>query len=78
LTFWKIQKSKKGCLPIGTTFTNDFEFVNTSKEIMLRSREISVNYMTPLGLHHIMARSHHWGPGPWLTGGGGEDWNATY
>jgi alpha-glucuronidase len=34
--------------------------------------------MTPLGLHHIMARSHHWGPGPWVTGGGRDDWTATY
>jgi alpha-glucuronidase len=60
------------------TFTNDAEFVKTSKEIMLQSHEILVNYMTPLGLHHIMARSHHWGPGPWVTGGGREDWTATY
>lgn len=60
------------------TFTNDAEFVNTSKDIMLQSHEILVNYMTPLGLHHIMARSHHWGPGPWVTGGGREDWTATY
>jgi alpha-glucuronidase len=60
------------------TFTNDADFVKTSKEIMLKSHEILVNYMTPLGLHHIMARSHHWGPGPWVTGGGREDWTATY
>jgi alpha-glucuronidase len=25
--------------------------------------------MTPLGLHHQMARGHHYGPGPWVTGG---------
>lgn len=60
------------------TFTNDADFLKTSKEIMLQSHEILVNYMTPLGLHHIMARSHHWGPGPWVTGGGREDWTATY
>ena len=60
------------------TFTNDKDFVETSKEIMLKSHKILVNYMTPLGLHHIMARSHHWGPGPWVTGGGREDWTATY
>ncbi|MCS4433194.1 alpha-glucuronidase family glycosyl hydrolase [Aquiflexum gelatinilyticum] len=60
------------------TFSNDVDFVATSKEIMLQSHEILVNYMTPLGLHHIMARSHHWGPGPWVTGGGREDWTATY
>jgi alpha-glucuronidase len=60
------------------TFTQDPEFIKTTREIMLRSYPILVDYMTPLGLHHIMARSHHWGPGPWVTGGGREDWTATY
>jgi alpha-glucuronidase len=63
---------------LNMTFSNDVDFVTTSKEIMLQSHEILINYMTPLGLHHIMARSHHWGPGPWVTGGGREDWTATY
>lgn len=63
---------------IRMTFSNDTEVINTMKGIMLNSYEILVNYMTPLGLHHIMARSHHWGPGPWVTGGGRDDWTATY
>jgi len=33
---------------------------------MLASREITVNYMTPLGLHHIMGYNHHYGPAPWF------------
>src|SRR2546430_1795422 len=37
--------------------------------MMLASREAVVNYMTPLGLAHQMARSHHYGPGPWVSGG---------
>jgi alpha-glucuronidase len=60
------------------TFSSDPQFVSTAKEMMLKSYDILVDYMTPLGLHHIMARSHHWGPGPWVTGGEREDWTATY
>ncbi|WP_304517638.1 alpha-glucuronidase family glycosyl hydrolase [Cecembia rubra] len=63
---------------IRMTFSNDPEVIKTMKGIMMNSYEILVNYMTPLGLHHIMARSHHWGPGPWVTGGGRDDWTATY
>jgi alpha-glucuronidase len=36
-----------------------------------------VDYMTPLGLHHQMARNHHFGPGPWVTGGR-PDWTSVY
>jgi alpha-glucuronidase len=31
----------------------------------------------PLGLHHIMARNHHQGPGPWVAGGRA-DWTSLY
>ncbi|WP_366512688.1 alpha-glucuronidase family glycosyl hydrolase [Lunatimonas sp.] len=60
------------------TFTNDPSFVDPVVDVMMKSHEILVDYMTPLGLHHIMARSHHWGPGPWVTGGRRDDWTATY
>ncbi|MBW3468115.1 alpha-glucuronidase family glycosyl hydrolase [Arthrospiribacter ruber] len=63
---------------IKLTFTSDPDFVNPVKEMMLRSHEMVVNYMTPLGIHHIMARSHHYGPGPWVTGGERADWTSTY
>ena len=33
--------------------------------MMLESREAAVNYMMPLGLHHIFAFGHHYGPEPW-------------
>ena len=33
--------------------------------------------MTPLGLHHIMAMNHHYGPGPWVDQGR-PDWTAVY
>jgi len=60
------------------TFTNDAAFVATAKGIMLDSREAAVEYMTPLGLHHLMAESHHYGPGPWVTDLSRDDWTATY
>jgi len=45
---------------------------------MLQSRETMVNYMTPLGLHHIMNWSHHYGPGPWIDKKHRADWTAVY
>lgn len=35
------------------------------KEMMLSSHETCVDYMMPLGLHHIFAWDHHYGPEPW-------------
>jgi alpha-glucuronidase len=60
------------------TFTDDAGFVTPIKKVMLQSRENTVNYMTPLGLHHIMGVSTHYGPGPWVDNAGRPDWNATY
>lgn len=59
------------------TFSNHPRFVETAKKIMIVSREAVVNYMTPLGLHHIMARGHHYGPGPWVDEGR-PDWTSLY
>ena len=59
------------------TFSNDPHFVESARAMMIASREAVVDYMTPLGLHHIMARDHHYGPGPWVTGGRA-DWTSTY
>jgi alpha-glucuronidase len=60
------------------SFSNDRSFVNTAKQMMMESREILVQYMTPLGLHHIMATGHHYGPGPWVSNLGRADWNPVY
>ncbi|WP_073097699.1 alpha-glucuronidase family glycosyl hydrolase [Cyclobacterium lianum] len=60
------------------TFTNAPEFIEPVKKMMLQSHEMAVNYMTPLGLHHIMAWSHHYGPGPWVTDRHRDDWTSTY
>ena len=34
--------------------------------MMMGSREAVVDYMTPLGLHHLMDTGHHYGPAPWV------------
>ena len=60
------------------TFSNDAKFVKPVKEMMLKSREAVVNYMTPLGLHHIMDTGHHYGPGPWVSNLSRPEWNPVY
>jgi alpha-glucuronidase len=60
------------------TFTNQDEFVAPVKTMMLASREAAVNYMTPLGLHHLMAEGHHHGPGPWVDAAARADWTSVY
>jgi len=62
---------------IKCTFSSDSIVVSTVKKMMMDSRENSVNYMTPLGLHHIMGNGHHFGPGPWVNRGRA-DWTAIY
>ena len=63
---------------IRQSFTNDQKFVDAAKKIMLSSRETMVNYMNPLGLHHIMGTGHHYGPAPWVSNAGRADWNPVY
>lgn len=60
------------------TFSNDPRFVKPVVDMMMGSREATVDYMTPLGLHHQMGRSHHYGPGPWVAGGERADWTSVY
>jgi alpha-glucuronidase len=59
------------------TFSNDPAVMARITAMMLGSREAVVNYMTPLGLVHIMAAGHHYGPGPWVARGRA-DWTAVY
>ncbi len=47
------------------TFTCDSFFVNKMTAVMLNSRETCVDYMMPLGLHHIFKADHHYGPEPY-------------
>jgi len=62
---------------IRMTFTNNPRAVASIRTMMMASREAVVNYMTPLGLAHIMATGHHYGPGPWADAGR-PDWTPSY
>jgi alpha-glucuronidase len=61
-----------------STFSNEDNFVEPVKKMMMTSREAVVNYMTPLGLHHIMDTGHHYGPGPWVSNLSRPEWNPVY
>ena len=63
---------------IRMTLSNDNKVVKKVNTMMMASRENTVNYMTPLGLHHIMDTGHHYGPGPWIGDLGRADWNPVY
>ena len=63
---------------IRMTLSNDPEVIGPVNDMMLSSRETTVSYMTPLGLHHLMASGHHYGPGPWVDDMPRADWNPTY
>jgi alpha-glucuronidase len=60
------------------TFSSDPQFVDTALCIMLRSREAVVDYMTPLGLAHLMGTGHHYGPAPWVDDLERAEWNPFY
>lgn len=60
------------------TFSNAEEFVNQAEAMMMESREAVVNFSTPLGLHHLMGWSHHYGPGPWIANRHRADWTSVY
>ncbi len=48
-------------------------------QLMNDSREAAVNYMMPLGLHHLFAWGHHYGPEPWCAVEGARpDWLPAY
>ena len=46
------------------TFTSDPDFLRCMGQVMAESREACVDYMMPLGLHHIFKFDHHYGPEP--------------
>lgn len=48
-------------------------------DMFATSRETVVDYMMPLGLHHIFAFGHHYGPEPWCdVPGARPDWLPRY
>jgi alpha-glucuronidase len=60
------------------TFSHDPQAIDKVAGIMMMSREAVVDYMTPLGLHHLMGTGHHYGPAPWVNDLARPDWNPTY
>jgi alpha-glucuronidase len=60
------------------TLTQDRQAVATITRTLLESREAVVDYMTPLGLTHLMWMDHHYGPQPWCDQLPRPDWNPTY
>jgi alpha-glucuronidase len=60
------------------TLTHDANAVKTIVRLMLESHEAVVNYMTPLGLHHLFWGGHHYGPAPWWDTEKRDDWNPVY
>ncbi len=64
---------------LSQTFTADKNFVDPIASIMAESREAVVDYMMPLGLHHLFAWGHHYGPEPWCdVEGARPDWMPSY
>jgi len=60
------------------TFTPDKAVVEPMVAMMMGSREAAVDYMTPLGLAHVMDTGHHYGPGPWVSDLARPEWNPVY
>ena len=49
------------------------------RNLLSASREAVVDYMMPLGLHHLFAWGHHYGPEPWCSiPGARPDWMPSY
>ncbi|WP_439485158.1 alpha-glucuronidase family glycosyl hydrolase [Blastomonas fulva] len=60
------------------TFGNDPVVIDTVVAMMMRSREAVVDYTGPLGLAHLFATGHHYGPGPWVSDLARPEWNPVY
>jgi alpha-glucuronidase len=58
--------------------SSDKKVKDVANWLLEHSHETCVNYMTPLGLHHIMAEGHHYGPGPWVDSLFRADWTSVY
>ncbi|MDP9421859.1 MAG: alpha-glucuronidase [Pseudomonadota bacterium] len=60
------------------TWSNDPRVVRPVVATMMRSHQAVVDYMTPLGLAHLMGGDHHYGPAPWDTNQTHPSWAPTY
>ncbi|MFC1838640.1 alpha-glucuronidase family glycosyl hydrolase [Thermodesulfobacteriota bacterium] len=63
---------------IRMTWSNNQAIIDIISNMMAGSWEACIDYMTPLGLHHLMAAGHHYGPGPDYVNSTRHDWSSTY
>jgi alpha-glucuronidase len=79
---WLKQTFKPSQASSATTLTTmqwNNHFLVPVCNMMLDSREAAVNYMMPLGLHHIFGANEHYGPGPWYAPARTrKDWTPPY
>lgn len=75
--FWKGNEER---LQSDSSINSSFLTLHSSlKQLMMQSREAVVDYMMPLGLHHLFAWGHHYGPEPWCDiPGARPDWMPSY
>jgi alpha-glucuronidase len=77
LTFYQFPEANNGQIDLSNDWIEKFR--NPVKKMMLESREAAVNYMMPLGLHHIFSANEHYGPGPWWAPARmRKDWTPPY
>ena len=60
------------------TLSKDEQVVQKIKSMMAGSWQACINYMTPLGLHHIMQAGFHYGPQPSYSRSQRQDWTSVY
>lgn len=60
------------------TWGNNEKLLQGIMYILMNSWKACVDYMTPLGLHHLMRYNHHYGPDPACDEGEREDWKPRY
>ncbi|KHL24652.1 alpha-glucuronidase [Croceibacterium mercuriale] len=60
------------------TFRPDPALTGPVAAMMMGSRQAVVDYMTPLGLAHLMGTGHHHGPAPWIADLARPEWNPAY
>lgn len=77
---WNPQRSSESIARewVAQTFAPDPQLIDAVVPMMLASRQTVVDYMTPLGLVHLMGSDHHYGPAPWVDDLGRPDWNPAY